>query len=122
MRKFFILLAASMLCFVSEEASAKKIAEHVLIGDLYYDLYDNGTAEVVCELESYPFNDGHLSGEVIIPSSVLVESTTYTVTGIGEHAFGRCNSLTSVTIPKHAHVADNAFDDCSPNLQIIYEE
>lgn len=162
MRKFFILLAASVICFacksgsgetnssetssdLSVETPAKLVAERVIIGDLYYNLYDNGTAEVVSELDRYPYNDDHLRGEVIIPSSVQVESATYTVTSIGDYAFAYCKSLSSVTIPhsvtsigKHAFsgcesltsvtipnsvtsIGEAAFEGC-PNLQIKYAE
>ena len=139
MRKFFILLAASMLCFafksgsgetnssetssdLSVETPAKLVAERVIIGDLYYNLYDNNTAEVTCELDRYPYNDDHLRGEVIIPSSVQVESATYTVTGIGDYAFEGCKSLTSITIPHSVtSIGEAAFEGCS-NLQIKYAE
>ena len=149
MRKFFILLAASMLCFVcgskaentAKQTSVKLVAERVLIGDLYYNLYDNGTAEVTYELANFPFNTDHLKGAITIPSSVQVESTTYVVTGIevlalwncrslssitipnsvtsiGEKAFYNCKRLTSITIPRSAEIGKEAFVGCSPNLQI----
>lgn len=109
MKKFFILLAASMLCFACEEASAKKVR----IGDLYYNLYNNGTAEVTYKLFYNKDNYCHLSGEVIIPSSVQVKSKTYVVTDIGYGAFKYCESLTSVTIPNSVTgIGDRAFKGC----------
>ena len=121
MKKIFILLAASVICFAcgsksknsSEQTPAELVAERVIIGDLYYNLYDNNTAEVTSELDGYPFNDGHLSGEVIIPSSVQVKSTTYTVTGIGERAFFQCINLTSIAIPNSVtSIGEGSFCGC----------
>ena len=117
MKKIFILLAASVICFAcgskSTETPAKLVAERVIIGDLYYNLYDNGTAEVTYELFCNTDNYGHLRGEVIIPSSVQVESTTYVVTGIGDYAFYECKSLSSVTIPNSVtSIGDRAFEGC----------
>ena len=115
MKKIFILLAASVICFacksgtgdtnssitsldLSVETPANKIAEHVLIDSLYYDLYDNNTAEVVRD-QNGQNNYASLNGELIIPSSIDYDGTIYTVTSIGDHAFLFCEGLTSVTIP-----------------------
>lgn len=40
------------------------------------------------------------SGSVVIPSTVAFDGTTYSVTKIGENAFKKCQTLTSVTIPE----------------------
>ena len=52
--------------------------------------------------------------EVVIPSKVKDEGTTYTVTIIGAEAFAWCTSLTSVTIPSTVKTIErNAFQYCS---------
>ena len=57
---------------------------------LYYTIKWDNTVEV----------EGHSSvnGDVVIPSSVTNNGTTYSVTSIGWQAFQSCG-LTSVTIP-----------------------
>ena len=50
---------------------------------------------------------------VVIPESVANEGKVYTVKGIGESAFLRCDSLTSITIPNSVtSIGDRAFEEC----------
>lgn len=39
-------------------------------------------------------------GDVIVPSTVTIDGTTYTVNAVGEMAFTNCTQLTSVTLPE----------------------
>ena len=56
-------------------------------------------------------------GDVVIPSTVTHDGTTYTVTGIECYAFQSCPRLTSVTIPPTVtYVGFGAFDK-SENLE-----
>ena len=129
MRKFFFLLAACILCFAcnsgSHGTSAKKIANHVQIGDLYYDLYEDYTAELVTDqtgvllFKSYQY----LEGDLVIPSSVEYEGSTYTITSIGDRAFQFCSALTSVTIPDSVTgIGWDVFDGCSGLKEPVYNE
>ncbi|MCI6645489.1 MAG: leucine-rich repeat domain-containing protein [Bacteroidales bacterium] len=53
-------------------------------------------------------------GNLIIPSAISYNGTTYSVTSIGEWAFYECSSLTSVTIPNGVtSIGGGAFSGCS---------
>ena len=84
-------------------------AEPVQIGDLYYNLdATSQTAEV-----TYRYS-GEYSGDIVIPSSVTYNSVSYSVTSIGEWAFGRCSGLTSVTIGNSVtSIGEWAFYECT---------
>ncbi len=121
MKKFLFLLVAGFVFFScsNKESSAteadavetpNRIAEHVSIGNLFYDLYDNKTAEVVKD-DNYFYT---LSGTLTIPSTVNHNSEEYSVTDIGHCAFSCCTRLTSVTLPNGMkNIGYSAFKSCT---------
>ena len=55
-----------------------------------------------------------MSGDVVIPSSVEYNGTTYNVTAINELTFLGCGNLTSITIPNSVtSISQFAFSGCS---------
>jgi hypothetical protein len=84
-----------------------------IINDINYRLdEDNLTAEVM-ENEGY-------EGDIIIPETVVFNTATYRVTSIRQHAFRKCTSLTSITLPDSiATIARGAFNGCSSLTAIV---
>ena len=93
---------------------------YVEIGDLYYNLKKDKTAEVTYQLEWDADNYKDLT-TANIPASVTYNGTTYSVTSIGDWAFSGCTGLTSVTIPNSVtSIGNNAFDRCSGLTSVIW--
>ena len=83
-------------------------AEKVEIDGIYYNLITKiKTAEVISGSNKY-------KGKVFIPSSVVYNDVTYSVTSIASSAFYYCSGLTSVTIPNSVtSIGSSAFYNCS---------
>ena len=59
-------------------------------------------------------------GDIIIPETVVFKEVAYRVTSIGEYAFYRCYSLTSIVIPDGVtRIGANAFLWCSSLTSIV---
>lgn len=82
-----------------------------------YDFSQNGldydilsTEDKTCEVSDCSSN----LSTVVIPSTVVNNGTTYTVTSIGNYAFYGCSGLTAVEIPNSVtSIGDWAFSDCT---------
>ena len=80
---------------------------------LYYNITSENTVAVTYYTNNYN-NYYYVSGDVVIPSTVTYDGTTYSVTSIGESAFCDCSDLTSVTIPNNVtSIGQSAFNYCS---------
>ncbi len=92
----FIVLVGAMLCVYAEEA------ETFTSGDYKYTLNEDGSA-VITRYKGKAKN-------LTIPS----ELEGHTVKCIGDSAFRRCDSLTSITLPDSVtSIGDSAFSGCS---------
>ena len=82
---------------------------------LYYKILAGSTNTLaVTYYSETAASNRHVSGDVVIPSSVEYNGTTYSVTSIGDSAFYYCSGLTSVTIPNGVTSIDSfAFFACS---------
>ena len=88
------------------------------VDGIYYDIIGN-EAEVTCKYLSvnkygmFTIRSNYC-GNVVIPSTVTYNDTTYLVTSIGIDAFYDCDSLTSVTIPNSVtSIGSEAFRNCN---------
>ena len=82
---------------------------------LYYEILTGSTNEVAVTNYSRSYgNNNHVSGGVVIPSSVEYNGTTYSVTSIGRDAFMNCPDLISISIPNTVtSIGGYAFQDCT---------
>ena len=81
--------------------------------DLTYITTSKSTVEVTKS------SSGSYSGDIVIPETVVLNGTTYTVTSIGESAFAKCKDVTSVYIPNTVKkIGITAFSNCSSLTKI----
>ena len=105
MNKRFTALMTTLILSVFFSISAS--AYDVEVDGIYYKLI---TKIKVAEVTN---GDNNYSGDITIPSSIIVNEVEYSVTSIGNSAFEYCSSLTSVTIPNSmTSIGENAFSGC----------
>ncbi len=76
------------------------IANGTLIDGIYYRLNGQMHTATVSYYGAYSYySKDYYKGNMVIPSSVTYNGTTYNVTSIGENAFVNCTNLTDITIP-----------------------
>ena len=117
MKKIFILLAASIFCFACGKKSGEEFVEkeHVQIGELYFNLHEDGKAEVTFDPLYVKFIK-----PVTIPAEVEYESKTYQVSRIDKGAFSNCWELRGITIPNSVtNIGSCAFDGCQHLKSIV---
>ena len=89
--------------FFSISASAYDVE----LDGIYYNLAQNGNIAEVTN------GDIEYEGDITIPSSINVNDTEYSVTIVGDSAFYKCISLTSITIPNSiTSIGERAFAYC----------
>ena len=96
-------------------------ASNTSVNGIWYNFNSSKLiAEVTYRGSSQTSYSNEYSGAVTIPSTVTYEGKTYNVTGIGDVAFYRCYSLTSVTIPNSVtSIGVGAFCGCT-SLTSVY--
>ncbi|MDD5962078.1 MAG: leucine-rich repeat domain-containing protein, partial [Bacteroidales bacterium] len=109
------LITMVAICMLSLHSMAYDFSYTYQGKTLYYTITSDNTVEVTYYLsDNYFQNNNYVSGDVVIPSSVTNNDTTYSVTSIGNYAFVWCSELTSVTIPNSVtSIGKWAFQSCS---------
>ena len=83
---------------------------------LYYNITSNSTVEVT--YGQWHFNT--YVGDIVVPTTVTYEGVTYTVTAIGEIAFGGCEGqLNSVIVPNTVTTIGESAFASSPHLSSV---
>ena len=87
---------------------------------LYYEILTGSTNAVAVTNYSTAYSiNNHVSGGVVIPSSVEYNGATYSVTSIGRDAFMNCPDLISISIPNTVtSIGGFAFRDCTGLISI----
>ena len=78
-----------------------------MVDSICYNIIGDNEVEVTQNV------DYKVSGEVILPGSVVHDGITYQVTSIGRYAFGNCTEMTFIQIPEGVTVIRSfAFERC----------
>ena len=91
-------------------------AHDFVVDGIYYNITNdtNKTVKVTYKGTSYSYYSNEYTGSVVIPESVTYNGTTYSVTSIGQSAFGGCTGLTSIEIPNSVtSIGESAFHGCT---------
>jgi len=92
--------------------------EYVKIGNFYYNL---DSENKIAEVTNNRYGSSGYTDTIVVPSSVVFETHTYSVKSISADAFYTCSGLKSITIPNSiTKIGSTAFGYCSnlTNLSI----
>ena len=107
-------MALLLLCSVSV------YAHDFEVDGVYYKKLTYNTVEVTFKGTAYNTYSNEYSGNVVIPSKVTYNSSTYTVKSIGKEAFCSCSALTSISMPTTITKIDEyAFQLCTGLTNIV---
>lgn len=88
-----------------------KQSKHVLVDSIYYVL-DRANKEASVSNDDRDY-DSPYSGDIVIPSTITYNDTTYTVTSIGDKAFHIAKKLHSISMPNTiTSIGKDAFGGC----------
>ena len=90
------------------------LAHDFEVDGIFYNKTSDNTVAVTYKGYYYDSYSDEYEGNIVIPSSVDYNGTTYSVTSIGNYAFYPCTSLTSIEIPNSVtSIGELAFGYCT---------
>ena len=90
------------------------LAHDFEVDGIFYNKTSDNTVAVTYKGYYYDSYSDEYEGNIVIPSSVDYNGTTYSVTSIGNYAFYPCTSLTSIEIPNSVtSIGEFAFSYCT---------
>ena len=101
----------------------QKTSAQIEVDGIYYNITSEAdkSVEVTFRGSSYDEYLDEYTGSVVIPSTVVIDGTTYNVTAIGYRAFAKCTGLTNVTLPESISViGEQSFALCSALTQVAH--
>lgn len=106
-RKLLLFICALLACIASK-------AYDFANGSLVYNVIDKENHEVeVTYMEDGEGNSEYAIGDIVIPSKFVKDGEVWTVTRIGDGAFGDCDKLTSVKLTENIRtIGIGSFGDC----------
>ena len=97
------------------------LAHDFEVEGVFYNKTSDNTVDVTYKGDSNSFYSKEYAGDVVIPSSVKHNGTTYSVTSIGKWAFYECPSLTSIEIPNSVtSIGGDAFYYCNSLKTVVF--
>ena len=109
MRKMFLLLLAQ-LCVVCALAANYQDP----LTKVNYEYHEYYVEKNTYVYEAYVTSSPEVSGDIIIPPSIVIDNNIYVVTSIKSSAFYGCTGLTSITFPEGiTKIGSSAFLGCT---------
>lgn len=117
-QKVLLITFILMTLVVSQNVKAYDFSYTYNGKTLYYNII-GGNAEVTY-MSLPPATNNYISGNIIIPSNVIYNGNSYSVTSIGSYAFDSCVNLASVIIPNSViSIGNLAFSGCYNLTSVI---
>ena len=114
MHRLYVLLVLLWVCCPG------RLRAQVLVEGIQYALHDSDATATVISGDSIPFA---LSEHIVIPSTILHEGRTFTITRIGLNAFSCNDDIISIVIPQGVTtIEEGAFQNCHNLTSVVLPE
>ena len=101
----------------------QSLVSEIVVDGIYYNITSEElkTAEVTFRGNTYDEYLDEYTGSIVIPSTITLNGSTYSVTAIGDKAFAKCTGMTDITLPSSISViGEQSFAFCSALTQVVH--